>query len=306
MIAPTFVNPREAEYEAPGGPWHGQTLPRLLREAYSRPDLLVDDHGVTSTDELRDRVRRVAGGLRARGVRRGDAVAWRLPNSTDAVVLYWATWWLGATAVPMHAQLTEPEVAAVVAAVGGAHRVEPVDLATLASDPVDADDAITSADVAVVITTSGSSGTPKSVIHTHRTMVHKARQFPVVHGTSPADAILVPAPLAHGAGVLHAVLHPAATGVKAVIMDRWDAAHALELVARERVSMLFGPPVFALGIASADGFTPEAVASVRLIASGGTTITDEFSRDMAARVRRGGQAHLRVHRDADRDDVVPR
>lgn len=283
MIERTFVNPKEAEYEAPGGPWHGQTLPRLLLDAHDRPDLFVDDRGVLSTATFVERVRATAGGLRARGVRRGDAVAWQLPNCTDAAVLYWSTWWLGAVAVPMHAQLTAQEIAAVLDSVGGAHVVDAGDVDGLAGDPVDHDPAITSADVAVVITTSGSSGTPKSVIHTHRTLAHKARQFAVVHGTGPDDALLVPVPLAHSAGVLHGVLHPVATGIKAVIMEHWDADVALELIELERVSMLFGPPVFALGIVAAERFSADAVASVRLIASGGTTITEEFSRDMAAR-----------------------
>ena len=285
MITPTFVNPREAEYSAPGGPWFEQTLPRLLGEATVRPDLFVCRDARLGTEEFVDAVRAVAGGLRAAGVAHGDAVAWQLPNGLDAVVLTWAAWWLGAVAVPLHAQLTTPEIDAVVEAAGGAHRVA-VDadhpLNALRADPVDAEPAIRPGDPALVITTSGSTGKPKSVIQTHRTLAHKARQFAVVHGTGPADAILVPAPLAHSAGVLHGILHPVATGMKGVITDRWDPAHALELVTRERVSMLFGPPVFALGIASADGFDADAVASVRLIAAGGSTITEDFARDMSA------------------------
>ena len=72
----------------------------------------------------------------------GDAIAWQLPNGLDAVVLSWATWWLGAVAVPLHAQLTQPEIDAVVDAAGGAHRVvvdadHPLD--ALRGDAVDAE-----------------------------------------------------------------------------------------------------------------------------------------------------------------------
>jgi acyl-CoA synthetase (AMP-forming)/AMP-acid ligase II len=137
-------------------------------------------------------------------------------------------------------------------------------------------------DVAVVLTTSGSSGRPKSVIHTQRTLAYKSRQLPVLHGTSIEDALLVPAPLAHLAGMLHGVLHPIAVGVKGVLMEAWDADRGLELVDDERVTMLFGPPVFALGIAGARGFARSRVDSVRLIAGGGTTITEDFARDMSA------------------------
>jgi acyl-CoA synthetase (AMP-forming)/AMP-acid ligase II len=285
VIEPTFTSPLEPEYSAPGGPWFGQTVDRLLAEMPSRPDLLVTDRGVWSSDELRARVQTVAGGLRARGVHRGDAVAWQLPNCIEAVVLYWATWWLGAVAVPLHQQLTAREVDAGLAQFDpGTQFVAPDERETLldvlAGDPVTVPTGAPG-DVAVILTTSGSSGRPKSVIHTQRTLAYKARQFPWVHGTGPADAVLMPAPLASGAGLLHGVLHPVASGAKGVIMETWDPAHALELVRSQRVTMLFGPPVFAQGIASAPGFTREAGASVRLVSSGGTTITEDFARAMA-------------------------
>ena len=127
-------------------------------------------------------------------------------------------------------------------------RPEPGDhLTWLRGEPV-REPAAAPHDVAAVLTTSGSSGVPKSVIHTQRTLAYKARQIRDVHGTGPDDAILVPAPLAHLAGMLHGVLHPIATGVKAVVMERWDAERALALVRDERVTMLFGPPVYTLGI----------------------------------------------------------
>jgi acyl-CoA synthetase (AMP-forming)/AMP-acid ligase II len=131
-------------------------------------------------------------------------------------------------------------------------------------------------DPAVLLTTSGSSGTPKTVVHAQRSLAHKARQLSVLHGTTPDDAVLVPAPLSHMAGVLHAVMHPVGTGVKAVLMAKWDPEEALELVQRERVTMLFGPPIFALGIASATGFSSEAARSVRLVSSGATAISEAY------------------------------
>jgi acyl-CoA synthetase (AMP-forming)/AMP-acid ligase II len=219
-------------------------------------------------------------------VQRGDAVAWQLPNCVEAAVLYAAAWWLGAVAVPLHQQLTTREIDAVLGQVGRVTVLDPSEassplLEALRGEPVAEPDAAPE-DVAAVLTTSGSSGRPKSVIHTQRTLAHKASQLPVLHGTSRHDALLVPAPLAHLAGMLHGVLHPIAVGVKAVVMDAWDADHGLELVDIERVTMLFGPPVFALGISGAAGFAARRVESVRLIAGGGTTITEEFARDMSA------------------------
>jgi cyclohexanecarboxylate-CoA ligase len=283
VIEPTFSNPKEAEYSRPGGPWCDQTLPRLLSETPPRPDLLRAGDATLGTDELRARVCAIAGGLRARGVGHGDVVTWRGHNGLEPVLLSWASWWLGAAAVPVHPQATAAEWRAVLAPVPAATeiRFEPGDLLTDLHDEPVTEPAASPADVALVVTTSGSSGVAKSVIHTHRTLAYKARQIRDVHRTGPGDAILVPAPLAHFAGMLHGVLHPVATGAKAVLMERWDATRALALVRDEHVTMLFGPPVYALGIVAEPDFSREAVSSVRVISSGGTTITEDFAHRMS-------------------------
>ncbi len=75
-------------------------------------------------------------------------------------------------------------------------------------DPVD--DVCTDADLAaVVLFTSGSSGVPKGVIHTQGRLAYKARLMASVHGLTPDDAILMPAPLAHISGLLNGITVPA-------------------------------------------------------------------------------------------------
>ncbi|PXX01648.1 SDR family NAD(P)-dependent oxidoreductase [Mycolicibacterium moriokaense] len=295
----TFANPGAAEYNEPGGPWFEQTMCRLLQEAPERNDLVCGDTVRLSTDGLRAAVGRAAGWLREAGVAPGDAVAWQLPNSPDAVVLYLATWWVGAVAVPFHDSLTSVEaqrvidgvagVAALIvdpalplAAHAGATILPAAGIAALAAEsrPV-AQPACQPADAAVVLTTSGSSGVPKSVIHSHRSLAAKARQLSLLHGTTTDDAVLVPAPLSHMAGLLHAVMHPLGAGAKAVIMPRWDAADGLRLIRDEQVTMMFGPPIFTLGVAATYDFTPDAVKSIRLVSSGATAITEAYVRDVS-------------------------
>lgn len=296
----TFVNPLAADYERPGGPWFDQTMCRLLQETPDRDDMICGERVRLSTKDLRESVGRLAGWLHARGVRPGDAVAWQLPNGPDAVVLYLATWWAGALAVPFHEGITTVEAQRVIDAVGGVEvlvagaglplaaladlTVEAGFVATLGADSTPRrPPACQPADAAVVLTTSGSSGIPKSVVHSHRSLAVKARQLPIVHGTSIEDAVLVPAPLSHMAGLLHAVLHPLGAGAKAVIMGRWNADRGLQLVRDEAITMMFGPPIFTLGMVAADGFTPETVASLRLISSGATAITESYVHEVSAK-----------------------
>src|SRR5204863_463492 len=67
--------------------------------------------------DVAERVASVAGGLRARGVRRGDAVAWQLRNVDEAVLMYRACWRLGAVAVPVHHGMGTADVATALAQV---------------------------------------------------------------------------------------------------------------------------------------------------------------------------------------------
>jgi cyclohexanecarboxylate-CoA ligase len=143
---------------------------------------------------------------------------------------------------------------------------------------------------AVVLFTSGSSGTPKAVIHTHRGLLTKARTMASVHALTGDDVVLMPAPLAHISGLLNAVLLPAAAGMGVVLMSRWDPAAAVAVIEAERVSFMVGPPTFFVGLMGADGFEPSRVASLRLISSGGSGVTPAFvesaSETLGCRVKR--------------------
>ena len=161
MVDRTFTNPLAARYSRPGGPWAEQTLARLLLAMPERRDVFSVDGRVVGTAEFVDAVQRVAGGLRERGVGRGDAIAWQLPNGLDVSILYWAAWWLGATAVPLHPDAAAREVDAVLAANGARIVVSPSDdLGAWTGAPVTAP-ACAPEDVSVVLTTSGASGHPK-------------------------------------------------------------------------------------------------------------------------------------------------
>ena len=106
-----------------------QNLLHLLRTAVDRhPDrtALVELGGERLTyRQLWERAARVAGGLRAAGVERGDRVANRLPNGNDWVLLFWGTLLAGGVVVPVNTRFAEPEVRYVVEDSGAAYVAEP-------------------------------------------------------------------------------------------------------------------------------------------------------------------------------------
>jgi cyclohexanecarboxylate-CoA ligase len=251
-LKPTFVTPLADGYSRPGGPWDGPSLDRALGPI---PEIAA-----------------VAGGLRAAGVGRRDVVAWQLPNGVDALLLYRACWRLGAIAAPVHHLAGPRDVDAALAQVDPKLIVDHLPH----GEPLALGEEVDPADLAVVLFTSGSTGTPKAAMHTHRGLAWKARLMSAVHGLTADDAILMPAPLAHVSGLLNGVLLPGASGMRVVLMAKWEPERALELIEAEGITFMIGPPTFFVSLMSAPGFSSDRVASIRLISSGGAGVTPAF------------------------------
>ena len=236
----------------------------------------------------------LAGGLRRAGVRHGDVVAWQAPNWPEVVELYRACWQLGAVAAPIHHQAGGAEVSRLVRRLDPKVFFAPDELrgqvASYASAAEYPEVHARPADLAVVLWTGGSEGAPKGVLHTHRGLAYKVAATVRAHGLTSADAVLMPAPLAHISGLLNGVLVPGASGMRSVLMERWDPERALDLIGRERITYMIGPPTFFVGLMGASSFTTERVESLRLVSSGGAGVTTSFveeaSRRLAAVVKR--------------------
>jgi cyclohexanecarboxylate-CoA ligase len=254
---------------------------------------VVDGESRLSAAEADALVAAVAGGLRSRGVGRGDAVAWQLPNSLATMVLTRACWRMGAVAAPVLHSFGPAEFDAAITQVSPRLVVEleqsalsdPGALAgALGGDPVAAGTCPTRlSDVALALFTSGSTGTPKAVLHTQRGLSWKASLTARVHALGPSDTVLMPAPMAHVSGLLNGVLAPGASGMRAVLVRRFDAGQALSLIERERVTFMAGPPTFfiAMGAVLTESGGDTDVSSVRLVSSGGASVTPAFVQDTA-------------------------
>jgi cyclohexanecarboxylate-CoA ligase len=299
----TYRAPDAGRYRAAGGAWDVPVLDSVMRQR--RPGtgaVLVDGERRFDGDQLEKLVAGLAGGLRRMGVHRGDVVTWQMPNWWEALVLYRACWRCGAVAAPLHHQFGAAEVDYMVELLEPAVAFSSPVLPLAARDgtigvriegsrfdellagspvrPATSVRTVTSpnhpADLAVVIFTSGSMGRPKAVLHTHRGLAYKARKMTAVHGLSGADAVLMPAPLAHISGLLNAVLVPGAAAMRTVLMERWDVERGLNLIEKERISYMIGPPTMFTAVMEDAAFAPEKVASLRVISSGMMGVSPAF------------------------------
>jgi cyclohexanecarboxylate-CoA ligase len=279
-----------------------ETLCATVAARHGTRTVLVDGEVRLTGDELNDRVTRLAGGLRRAGVSRGDVVCFQLPNWWETVVTYRACWRLGAIAAPIHhlAGPTATEgilralqptlvLAAPDAPAGAADQIEVQDIGVrgievrgdggfeeLLAGPAHEGCDAAPADLAVILHTSGSTGGPKGVLHTHRALAYKARSLLDVHGIDHRDVVLMPAPMAHISGLSNAVMLPGAGGLTSVLMARWSPEAAVDLVRAEGVTFMMGPPTFFQTMMAAPNFGPDAVASMRLISCGGAGVTPAF------------------------------
>ncbi|MFZ0667835.1 MAG: class I adenylate-forming enzyme family protein [Acidimicrobiales bacterium] len=289
----------------------------------SGPHLAVVDGPVRmDADAFSAAIDNLAQAMVASGVRRHQVVAWQLPNSAAALLMFWACWRIGAVAAPLHRRLGPAEIKGALEQVGpsvvvaqadipaagvdGALVLEAASVASGADGIVElfrrvggcggaggrggggngsgggaGDRSVLAApvkgsDIAVVLFTSGSSGVPKAVLHTHRALAYKAKLMAQVHGLRDGDPVLAPAPLAHVSGLLNGVLISAAVRGPCVLIEPWDPEVGLRLLHEERIAFMGAPPIFFSQMSALPGFSNEKVSALQLISTGGASVSPAF------------------------------
>jgi long-chain acyl-CoA synthetase len=241
----------------------------LTISAAAHPDrvaIQLDDVELTYA-ELDAASARVAGLLRAKGVQPGDRVAVMLPNTPHFAVCYYGALRAGAMIVPMNVLLKEREVAFYLrdsgakaifawhefadAAHAGAEDadaeivlVEPGEQEALLArcEPV-ADVAQRDAgDTAVILYTSGTTGTPKGAELTHANLLRNVEISNALFAIDDRAVVLGALPFFHAFGQTCALNATIAAGGRLTLLPRFDPGKALEIIARDRVTTFEGVP----------------------------------------------------------------
>ena len=275
---------------------------------------LVSRGEVTSYGELRSQVAEVRGALVARGVAPGDRVAIVAANNPSFVAAYLGVLGVGAVAVPLNPLSPPPELERELALVGAglaladdadrpsfageaATRLAGVDVVPvgdlLGGEPAGLVDRAED-DLAVLLFTSGTVGQPRAAMLSHgnlRANIDQVRAGAAAAGdpnASPTsgDVALGLIPLFHIFG-LNAVLGLAmSVGASVVLVERFDPAAALALLAEQRITVVSGVPTMWRAWADlppAGAGEPNPMASVRLGVSGAAALDPELRRAIGAR-----------------------
>jgi long-chain acyl-CoA synthetase len=260
--------------------------------------LVVGDRSITYGALRRD-VAGLQAGLSGLGLEVGDRVAIVAGNSVEFVLAWLAAARGGFVAVPLNPTSPGPELTRELGAVGArvvvcgdAAAVATVDRAALpvlehvldaeaiaeltAAEPADEVDREPD-DLAVLMFTSGTAGSPKAAMLSHGNLTSNLDQVQASEGRrrGPDDVALAVIPLFHIFGLNVVLDGGLVAGSTVVLVDRFDPEAALDIVARLGVTDLTGPPALWAALAAADGASPDAVATVQRAASGAAALGEE-------------------------------
>jgi long-chain acyl-CoA synthetase len=289
-------------------------LATILREgALAHPDkpmLLLGPHALTY-GEVDTLAGRLAAGLRAAGLRRGDAVAVQLPNVPEFVVTYFGALKAGLTVVPLNPLLKAPEIAyhlrdsaARLLVTFDAFAAEAARGVADAGDQVrmhvvgDADDAarfeelyaaeddrdiepMSSDDTAVIIYTSGTTGRPKGAELTHFQMYMACSVAGDTFAYRDDDVSMAVLPLFHVFGLSSVMNTAVYSGATLVLVPRFDVGAVLDGIEQHRVTVFCGVPTMFIALMHAD-LSGRDVSSLRICVSGGASIPGEVIKGFEA------------------------
>lgn len=138
-------------------------------------------------------------------------------------------------------------------------------------------------DLAVLPYTSGTTGHPKGCMHTHGTVLASNLASQVWRGLHADSVFLCVAPLFHMLGMQNGMNMPMTLGATVVMMPRWDAAQAVEMVERHRVSVWAAPPAMVIDFFAQPGAQTRDLSSLALLSGGGAAMPEAVARMLAER-----------------------
>jgi len=236
-----------------------------------------------SYQQLWDTASRVAGGLRAAGVTRGDRVAIRYGNGVDWVRAFFGTLMAGGVVVPVNTRFTDSEVAYVLEDSGASYVFEPA--AALPDGEAYVEQGLALTDLAAIFYTSGTTGFPKGAMTSHENFLSNSESCRRAVGLpryDPEVRNLISVPLFHVTGCNSQLLPTLQGGGTAVVMPVFDVQRFLQAIAQERIVVVTTVPAIFWFALSQPNVGDIDLCGVRFATYGGAPIAPDLVRQVKA------------------------
>ena len=272
----------------------------------TRAALICGTETVTYAD-LAARVKRAAGALAALGVEPGDRVLILMRDTPDLAAAWLGCLWRGAVAIALNSQLTEDDCRFVrsdsgarlaiiedrfaaglpgfVQALARARRIAIVGQATDgAADWVEAlaraepdrpPFAAALEDAAFWLYSSGTTGRPKGIIHTHKDVLPAGQTLREIVSLQPGEKVLATSRMFFAYGLENGLLGPLSVGATSVLCPDWsDVEHVRALVAEQKPAVFFSVPSFYRRLLALGAQTLEPFRAVRYFFAAGERLPE--------------------------------
>lgn len=134
-------------------------------------------------------------------------------------------------------------------------------------------------DVTIVMATSGTTGDPKLLLHSHRSTVGGVIDRVAAEMTlGPGDVMLMPSPISHATGLQYGVRMAIVLGTTLVLQDRWEPAAAARLVEAHGAAWIMGATPFLYDLVHLPDGDRARLAALRLFVCGGAPIPEPLAR----------------------------
>ena len=299
------------------GHWTNTTLVDAARALLAAdPDhlLLIEGDTRLTRRECWDQALKLAGYFLSLGLVPGDVISFQLPNWLETGVIALAARMTGLVINPIPPIYRESELGYILAdcrsklifipgtfrkydhaAMLAGLRCELPELRdvvvvrdageltwdmALATAPADesALPAVDPSSVMMVMYTSGTTGKPKGVLHTHYSYDHRARAMGDAWKIGPDDVVFMPSPVTHITGALWAFDLTWIHGSASVLMDVWTVEEGIRVIEDLQCTVNGGATPFLQQLLDTASARPEAIASLRLFFCGGTTVSPDLIR----------------------------
>ena len=281
-----------------------------LLEAYVEPSTDVR----MNYTEMNALANRCANVLTSLGIGEGDRVGLLMPNSVEFCCLFYGAAKIGAVAVPLNTRLAAPELDFILSDSGSDVVIYGAALAAVVDAiKADADSSCTvshwvpaggstdalgehlsaaaadepagecgGADNLFIMYTSGTTGHPKGVVHTHDSVHSAASSWVATIDVRYQDRLLLPLPMFHVAA-LTTVIFCAMRGVSLISMPQFDATNVWSLIVDERVSIGGAVPAILNFMRQVPEFADLNAPDFRYFITGGAPMPEALIKMYAAK-----------------------
>jgi long-chain acyl-CoA synthetase len=279
-----------------------EELAAAVAERPDAPAVKLDDV-VLSYAALDAAAARAAGVLRERGIGPGDRVGLQLPNVPYFPIVYYGALRLGAVVVPMNPLLKAREVAYHLsdsgarvhiswhqfadAATKGAESAGATSIIVTpgefegrlgAAEPVEEVAARADDDPAVIVYTSGTTGTPKGATLTHANIAAGAEVARDLVDAGPESVVVAALPLFHVFGMTSVMNVTIRARGMMTMIPRFDPGTALEVIERDKATTFAGVPTMYTAMLHHPEHERFDSSSLSLCISGGAALAVEVLR----------------------------